>query len=157
MPELHEIKNIIKSKFDEKDDAILEVLKENSSLSIQQIARKTSIPIATVHNRIKRLKAGGVIKKYTIIIDKAKLGRKMVAYVLIKATPKTDHIALLHHLIKHDLVEDGSAITGEFDLIIKVRIADVDELDRFVLKHLRTFNEIAQTQTMIAFQNIVKV
>jgi len=63
---------------------------------------------------------------------------------------------LLHHIIKHDLVEDGSAITGEFDLILKIRIADVDELDKFVLKHLRTFNEISQTQTIIAFQNIYK-
>ena len=142
--------------FDHKDDAILQVLKENSSLSIQQIAKRTGIAVATVHNRIKRLRAEGVIKKYTIVIDKAKLGRNMVAYVLIKAMPKTDHITLLHHIIKHDLVEDGSAITGEFDLILKIRIADVDELDKFVLKHLRTFNEISQTQTIIAFQNIYK-
>lgn len=143
--------------FDDKDDAIIEVLKDNSSLSIQEIAKKTGIAIATVHNRIKRLKAEGVIKKYTIVIDKAKLGRKMVAYVLIKATPKSDHIALLHHLIKHDHIEDGSAITGEFDIILKVRVADIDELDRFVLKHLRTFEHVAQTQTMIAFENKTKV
>ncbi len=141
---------------DEKDDHILEVLKHDSSLSIQQISRKTSIPIATVHHRLKKLKKDGIIKRFTIVLDKAKLGRKMAAYVLVKATPKSDHIVLLHELIKHDFVEDGSAITGEFDIILKVRIADIDELDRFVLKHLRTFNEIAQTQTMIAFQNIVK-
>lgn len=157
MTDTNEIKPHQSVKFDHKDDSILEVLKENSALSIQQIAKKTGIAVATVHNRIKRLRAEGVIKKYTIIIDKAKLGRKMVAYVLIKAMPKTDHIMLLHHIIKHDLVEDGSAVTGEFDLILKIRIADVDELDKFVLKHLRTFNEISQTQTMIAFQNIVKL
>lgn len=141
---------------DEKDDAIIEVLKHDSSLSIQQIAHKTGIPIATVHHRLKRLKHDGIIKRFTIVLDKSKLGRKMIAYILIKAVPKSDHIALLHHLTKHDFVEDGSAITGEFDLILKVCIADIDELDKFVLKHLRTFNEIAQTQTMIAFQNVTK-
>ncbi len=141
---------------DEKDITILEVLKENSSLSIQKISRKTGIPIATVHHRLKKLKADGIIKKFTIVIDKAKLGRKLVAIVLIKAAPKSDHIALLEKLMKHAEVEDGSAITGPFDVLIKVRVADVEDLDQFVLKYLRTFDEIAQTESMIAFRNITK-
>jgi len=143
-------------EIDEKDRLILSTLKENSSLSIQKISRKTGIPIATVHHRLKRLRAEGVIKKYTIVIDQLKLGRKLVAHVLIKAIPKSDHITLLEKLMKHESVEDGSAITGAFDVMIKVRVADVDELDKFVLKYLRTFDEIATSETMIAFRNITK-
>lgn len=141
---------------DEKDYGILEVLKLNSSLSIKQISKKTGIPIATVHNRIKRMKDKGIITGYTINIDKAKLGKKMVAYVLIKAAPKADHIDILEKVVKHEAVEDGSAITGAFDVILKIRLSDIEELDKFVLKYLRTFAEIAETQTMIAFRNIVK-
>ncbi|MFH2106956.1 MAG: Lrp/AsnC family transcriptional regulator [Candidatus Micrarchaeota archaeon] len=144
-------------ELDEKDYAILDVLRENSSLSIQKIARKTGIPIATIHHRLTKLKANGIIQKYTIVIDKAKLGRSMVAHILIKAVPKSDHKKLLGKLMINDMVEDGSAVTGEFDLILKIRIADVNELDKFVLTFLRTFDEIAQTQTMIAFQNITKM
>ena len=40
---------------DEKDQLILEVLKENSTLSTSKIAKSTKIPITTVHNRIKKL------------------------------------------------------------------------------------------------------
>ena len=141
---------------DEKDYAILDVLKGNSSLSIKQISKKTGIPVATVHNRIKKMKANGIITGYTINMDKAKLGKKMVAYVLIKAAPKADHIEILEKVVKHDAVEDGSAITGAFDVILKIRLADIEELDQFVLKYLRTFAEIAETQTMIAFRNIMK-
>lgn len=141
---------------DEKDYSILETLKSNSSLSIKQISKKTLIPVATVHNRIKKMKANGIITGYTIKIDKAKLGKKMVAYVLIKAIPKADHIEMLEKIVKHDAVEDGSAITGAFDLILKIRLADIDELDKFVLKYLRTFAEVGETQTMIAYRNISK-
>jgi DNA-binding Lrp family transcriptional regulator len=141
---------------DEKDRLILNTLKENSSLSIQKISKKTGIPIATVHHRLKRLRADGIIKKYTIVIDQVKLGRKLVAHVLIKATSKSDHVVLLEKLMKHESVEDGSAITGAFDVMIKVRVADVEELDQFVLKYLRTFDEIATSETMIAFRNITK-
>ncbi|MDO8553584.1 MAG: Lrp/AsnC family transcriptional regulator [Candidatus Micrarchaeota archaeon] len=141
---------------DEKDTLILEALKEDSHSSIQKIAKRTGIPPVTVHNRIKKLRSEGVIEKYTIKINKAKLGRAMSAYVLIKATPKSDHIGLLEKIIKHELAEDGSAITGEFDLIIKIRVKDVDELNLFTLKFLRTFDEVSQTQTMIAFKNVEK-
>ena len=149
MSKLHEI-------IDDRDRAILEVLGDNSSFSIQKIAKRTGIPIATVHHRIKWLKTQGIIKKYTIVLDKAKLGRAMIVYILIKAMPKSDHIILLQELMKHEMVEDGSAITGAFDLILKVRVANVDELDKFVLKFLRTVDDIAETQTMIAFRNIIK-
>lgn len=141
---------------DEKDLTILDVLKENSSLSIQKIAKKTGIPIATVHNRIKHMKAEEIISRYTIKINHAKLGKKMVAYTLIKAAPKSDHIKLLHAITKHAAVEFGSAVTGAFDLILVVRVADIDELNSIVLKYLRTFGEVAETQTMIAFESIEK-
>lgn len=143
-------------EIDEKDRLILDTLKANSSLSMQMIAKKTGIPVATVHHRIKKLRAGGIIKRYTIDIDEAKLGRKMVVHVLIKATPKSDHTALLEKLMAHEWVVDGSVITGAFDIIIKVRLADVEALDQFVLKFMRTFDEIAETQTMIAYRNLAK-
>jgi DNA-binding Lrp family transcriptional regulator len=143
-------------EIDEKDRAILDVLKKDSSLSIQKITRRTGIPVATVHHRIKKLVSEGIIKKYTITIDKIKLGEKLVAHILLKATPGSDHVVLLEKLMKHEKIEDGSAITGEFDLLLKVRLTDIDELDRFVLKHLRTFKEIAHTETMIAFRNMIK-
>ena len=145
------------TQIDEKDHAILDVLKENSSLSIQQISKKIAIPIATVHNRIKRMKSNGIIQKYTIVVDKAKLGKKMVAYILIKAMPKIDQPALLEKLMKNELVEDGAVVAGQFDLIIKVRVADITELDWFAIKHLRTFDDISQTQSMIAYRNVTKV
>lgn len=142
---------------DEKDLMILEVMRENSKLSMNKIARKTGIPLATVHHRIKRLEREGIIKKYTIILDKKKLGKKMVAYVLIKATPKSDHIKLLHSVSKHAAIEFSSAVTGAFDLILIVRVADIDELNAVVLKYLRTFDEVSETQTMIAYESVEKI
>jgi DNA-binding Lrp family transcriptional regulator len=141
---------------DDKDLAILETLKADSSLSIQKIGKKTGIPIATVHHRLKKLIAAGIIRKYTIAIDKSKLGKKLTAFILIKATPKSDQTALLEKLMKHPDVEDGATITGPFDVLIKVRVEDVEALDKFVLKYLRTFDEVSQSESMIAYRNLTK-
>jgi len=73
----------MKDLIDEKDSKILEVLVENSNLSTHKISKKTLIPVTTVNNRIKKLKELGVIKKYTIEIDKKKLGYNLSAYILV--------------------------------------------------------------------------
>ena len=64
---------------DSKDEKILEVLRENSRLSAQQISRKTLIPITTVHNRMKKLVTEGIIKKFTIDVNPVKIGKTLAA------------------------------------------------------------------------------
>jgi Lrp/AsnC family transcriptional regulator for asnA, asnC and gidA len=102
------------------------------------------------------LRENGVIKAYTIVINPEALGRKMVAFVMIKATQKADQAALLYQISKHDLVQEGSMLTGEFDLIFKVRVKDMDELNGFVVKYLRTIDEVAETRTMLSYENVEK-
>ena len=77
------IKNEIYIPFmlDNKDLAIIEVLKHNSNFSTQQISKKTGIPISTVHNRIRKLEKSGIIKEYTILLDNKKIGKPIAASI----------------------------------------------------------------------------
>lgn len=140
---------------DDKDKKILDVLKENSKLSTQQISKKISIPITTVHNRMKKLEGEGIIKKYSVVLDYKKIGKPISAFVLInvdykllKQIKKTQD-ELTKKLKLHSLVEEASRITGGTDLIIKIRVKDVDELDDFVTMYLRNLDGIDKTQTMV--------
>lgn len=140
---------------DDKDKKILDVLKENSKLSTQQISKKISIPITTVHHRMKKLEEEGIIKKYTVVLDYKKIGKPISAYVLInvdykllKQIKKTQD-ELTKKLKLHHSVEEVSRITGGTDLIIKIRVKDVDELDDFVTTYLRNVDGIDKTQTMV--------
>lgn len=143
-------------ELDEKDEEILKVLKQNSQFSIQRISKRTGIPVATVHNRIKKLKENGIITGYTIRINPVKLGRKMTAYILVKATQRADQSILLREIASYENVEEGSMVTGEFDLIFKLRVTNMDELNKFVIKYLRLLPTVAETQTMISYENVEK-
>lgn len=143
-------------EIDEKDSAILEVLKRNSQFSIQKISKKTGIPVATVHNRIKKMKEEGIIESYTIKLNPEKMGRKMTAYVMVKAVQKADQSLLLKEISSYERVVEGSMITGEFDLIFKVFVKDMEELNAFVIKYLRLLDQVAETRTMISYENIEK-
>jgi len=140
---------------DKKDEQIIEILKENSKLSTQQISKKTSIPITTVHNRIKKLEKEGVIKKYTIVLDHKKTGKPISAYVLIitdskllKQIKKTQQ-DIIKKLKLHPSIEEAAIVTGGTDIIIKVRVKDMDELDKLIEEYIRNVDGVDSTQTMV--------
>ena len=145
---------------DEKDEKILKLLRENSKLTAQQISKKVLMPITTVHNRIKKLEKEGIIKKYTLEVDNKKIGRAIAAYVqiivdykLLKEKKMSQH-DLAKKLKQHEFVEEVAMITGGTDIIIKVRVESVDELDNFVTRYLRNIEGIEKTQTMVVLNEI---
>ena len=83
---------------DEKDLRILEMLKQNCRLSEQKIARKTGIPMTTVHNRVKKMREEGIIEGYSVRLDYAKLGKPLTAYALLKAVDQADQSELLDYI-----------------------------------------------------------
>ena len=141
--------------FDKKDLAIIEVLKHNSNLSTQQISKKTKIPITTVHNRIKKLEKSGIIKEYTILLDNKKIGKAIAAYILITVDykllneQKMSQNDLAKKLKSIPDVEEASVLTGAADIIIKVRVSDIDQLNEFVTKQLRNIGGVEKTQTAV--------
>ena len=148
-------------QIDEKDRRILEVLLENSDLSIQKISKKTGIPITTGHNRIKRLKKNGVIRNYTVNLDYHKLGKNILAFVLVHVDQKSmadtglTHNEVLRAFRKNRAVEEASLITGTADLLLKVRFDDLDQLTDFVVKDMRgkdTF--VSGSQTLIVLRSL---
>jgi len=145
---------------DKKDQKIIEVLQENSRSSTQAIAKKTLIPITTVHNRIKKLKQSGIIDKFTISLNYKKIGKSLAAYIQItvdyselKRIKKTQH-ELAAQLKNHKDVEQVAMLTGGSDIIIKIRVSDIDALDTFVTKDIRNIDGIEKTQTAIILNEL---
>jgi DNA-binding Lrp family transcriptional regulator len=59
---------------EETDKKILNILVDNSKLSLRQIAKKADISVATAMNHIKKLEKEKIIRKYTVKIDYEKIG-----------------------------------------------------------------------------------
>jgi Lrp/AsnC family transcriptional regulator len=77
---------------DETDVRILQLLQQNSQLTIKEIAAEIHLSITPVHDRIKKLEREGVIEKYVTILNKKKIGQNLTVYcqvTLIKQTHDT--------------------------------------------------------------------
>jgi Lrp/AsnC family leucine-responsive transcriptional regulator len=142
---------------DEKDFAIIDELKKNSKLSEQKIARKTGIPMTTVHNRIKKLRASDIIEAFTIRLNYKRMNLPIVAYVLVKALPGADQKVLLSKIAKLPNVYQAAMITGEFDILFMARVGSMEELNSIVVQKLRKMKFVGETRTMISYEIIEKI
>ena len=145
----------MKELIDKKDKKILEILKENSSLSTYKISKKTLIPVTTVNNRIRKLKKLGVIEKFTVEINNIKLGFNLSAYILINMSLKELKEAdmtvrdLVRLLKKNSNVESVDNVTGDVDIILKIHAGDINEINDYVVNTLTQYTGIEKTITAL--------
>lgn len=143
-----------------KDELILSLLQKNSKYSSREISGKTGIPITTVHNRIKRMEKEGMIKSYSVTLDKEKLGRPISAYVHITVTynksdgTKLSQEEIAGNICKMPEVEECAIVTGTTDIIIRVSATSVNDLHNFVINRLREIDGVQNTLTSIVLKNI---
>ena len=139
---------------DKKDLTLIDELRKDSKLSEQKLARKTGIPMTTVHNRLRKLRGLGVIKKYTISLDYAKLGRPLVAYVLVKAVPGIDQRQLFIQIAGMPNICEAAMVAGDFDILFKARVSSMEELNDLLVGDLRKQKVVGDARTVISYETI---
>ena len=115
------------------------------------MAKLTKIRPSTVHQRIQKLIQHKIIEKFTIKLNNKEVGENFIVFMLVKGnTGEYIDNKILHN--KH--VKEVFGITGEYDLLIKLKFKDVDEFHEFVLNFRKEKKEIQSTLTMIATANL---
>ena len=142
-------------EIDDKDQKILEILKEHGDYTTRQIAKKTLLPPTTIHNRIRKLKQEGIIKNFTVNIDHEKVDEGFVAYVLISANihilkqKKRTQYDLAKELRKFDFIERADIVSGGTDIVAIIRVKDVREFDKALLGRIQLIEGVDKTQSLI--------
>jgi DNA-binding Lrp family transcriptional regulator len=145
-------------KLDRKDFEILALLQENCRMTAKEIARKINSPVTTVFAKIKRMEKMGVIKGYRAILDAKKLDRGTTAFILasfsyrLKGEELLSQREIIKQIARFPEVQEVHIITGDWDILIKVREKDVDAIGDFVVDRLRTVKGIEKTLTCMVFE-----
>ena len=136
---------------DKKDSLIIEVLKGNSRIPIRDIAKKTGIRPSTVHERIKKLINEGVIEKFTLKLNNKAVEENFIVFMLIKGGT-TEYVS--QEIIKNSHIKEIFGVTGEYDLLVKLKFKDVEEFNEFLIKFRKGQKGIRQTYTMVTTASI---
>lgn len=133
---------------DSVDHEILDLLREDARRTVRDIAARVNLSPAPVKRRIDRLEQLGVITGYTLRVDHAKVGPSLEAYTELRFAGDTDvdHIMAAARDIPE--VREVLAIAGDPDALVRVRVDDVEHLQR-VVNALRRNTSVTGTKTLI--------
>ena len=138
---------------DKKDIQLLEILEKNAKSPVQELSDKTGIPASTVHHRIKKLESNNIIKGYTAQLNEKIMGRGFSAYVMVNGSPEK---YLDDDFFNHSYVSEVSAVTGNYDLIIKIQCANLGQFNDFLQRFREKYGKfLTQTVTMVCTETLV--
>ncbi len=124
---------------------------------IARIARNLKEPATTIHYNIKQMEKDGIIKTYKAVFDYKKIGEGFTSYVLVNLSPEEydNPERIASELAKIPQIESVDIITGDWELILKVRTKDIDVFYQFVktvlsrkgINKVTSLNSLKQVKT----------
>lgn len=141
---------------DKKDEIILKELKKNSRNTTKQIAKNVKIPRVTVHDRIEKMKQKNIIKSFTTVVDYKKIGIGTKAFIFVSFLHNTNvsQRELAKRITKIKGVYEVHIISGEYDLLLKVRGDSLEKIGKLVVDRLRDLKGVGRTLTMACFETV---
>ena len=136
------------ARIDATDQALVAALQADGRATWAELGRQVGLSAPSVQERVRRLESTGVITGYHASVDPATLGLGMVALVGIHQTDSADQDDVADQLELVPEVEDCWLVAGEETFVVKVRVADVDALER-ALRALRRVPGVARTRTTV--------
>jgi Lrp/AsnC family leucine-responsive transcriptional regulator len=142
-------------ELDSVDKQILELMQNNARISNADIARELNMAPSAVLERVKKLEQKKVITGYFTKINPAALGKKLLAFILIKSSEGfTCNSKTTQALAKIPEVQEVHHIAGEDCFLIKVRTEDSASLMNFMRTSLQKIPNIASTKTTIVLETV---
>ncbi|MFA5106060.1 MAG: Lrp/AsnC family transcriptional regulator [Candidatus Micrarchaeia archaeon] len=141
---------------DKTDSEILAQLQQDAKAGIKKIARKTGVPMSTVHHRIARMQKEGLIKKYTIVPDFKKAGVPVCAYVFVTVghSGLVSQESIAAQIRKLDNVSEANIVSGEIDIIAKIRAESVEDIGTKVIGKIREIKGVEGTVTSFVMREV---
>ena len=136
---------------DEIDAAILEILQQDSTVSIKDIAARVGLSATPTYERVKQLEDRGIIRKYVALVDREKIGINLLVYcnVVLKEQSKKALNDFEKAIAKIPEVLEITSISGTYDYMLKIAAVDVNAYNDFVTNKLANIPNIGQYHSSI--------
>ena len=143
-------------KLDRTDARILTELQTDGRLTVVELGDRVGLTGTPCARRVKQLEQSGVISGYAAVLDPARLGLKVQAFVQVKLERHTvenvEHFQ--RELAALDQIVSCFATTGEYDFMLQIVAPDLDALSALVLKKLLKLPSVRDVHSSIVLDTI---
>lgn len=141
-------KQLPSTPLDAMDRKILGALVKDATQSYATLASNVGLSAPAVHERVKRLRARGVIQETVARLDGTKLGKPLLVFIHVE-TQNWGFSQAFHDLQALPELEELHSVTGDTSLILKVRLPDSRALES-LLRQIHTFESVVSTKSFVA-------
>ena len=141
---------------DATDARILDVLQGDCRISNIDLAKKIHLSASPTLARVKNLEAQQIISGYVALIDPQALGLKINVFIQVRLE-KQEAAALAcfeQAVSQFDEVMEVYLMTGDEDYLLRLVVADIQALERFILQHLTTIPGIKNIRSSFALKQV---
>ena len=144
------------SRLDATDWALVRVLQDDARTSNRDLAAAVHVSPSTSSERVRALRADGVIRGYHADIDFGALGRHVQALTAITIRPPTREIieAFRNWVSELPEIVGVFVVSGAADFLLHVAVPDTDALYAFVIDRLTERPEVADVNTSVVYEHI---
>lgn len=140
-------------QIDSVDQRIIAYLVADARASYAEIGSRVSLSAPAVKRRVDRLRAAGVLKGFTAVVDPAAVGWTTEAFVELFCTGRTTPVQIAVAARRHPEVVGAYTVTGEADALVHLRAADIGHLEQ-ALERLRAEPFVTSTRSMVVLSRL---
>lgn len=136
------------------DAKILDLLQQDASLSIAEIADRVGLSSSPCWRRIERLKKNGIITNQVTLLDREKLGLKFEVIASVKLQlPTRDNLEKFESAVRRwPEVIDCATVTGAVDYMLRIVTTDMHAYDDFLRDKILALGVVSDVQSRIVMR-----
>jgi DNA-binding Lrp family transcriptional regulator len=140
-------------RLDRTDRALVAALQNNARISNKDLAAQVGLAPSTCLERVRALRARGVVRGFHADVDHAALGRSLEAMVAVRVRPHSRENVdrFWRYVLALPEVVEVFHVTGADDFLVHVGVADMDGLRNFVLDRLTVRPEVAHVESHLIY------
>ncbi len=133
---------------------ILRAIQSDATLTLEELAEKTSISHTTLWRRLKELEAGGVIRNRVTVLNPEAVGMSVCAfvYVNIVAHDSKQRRAFEKLVETTPEIMQCFSITGPNDYILNIRVGDIKAYEALLMDRILAHPSVASASSNITLR-----
>lgn len=138
------------------DKNILKILQSDCSMAVADIARQVGLSTSPCWRRINYLESTGIIRRRVAVLDHARLGMEVTAFVAVRLSQhgRGNLEEFEHNIRTFPEVLECHTVTGDTDYLLKIVTRDIQHFEAFLRNNLMTMPLIRETHSTIAVTEI---
>lgn len=134
---------------DDIDRALIAELQRDATQAYAALGRAVGLSAGAAHDRVRKLRERGVIRRTTVDVDPAALGRGVLAFVMVDSSAWMGDASASFAAIPE--IQEAHAIAGTASVLVKVRTATTERLQD-VLRRLYAIEGVSGTQATVVLE-----